>query len=379
MQDIFKNFGIYLHVPFCVQNCDYCKFYKRTPNKTSLDSYIDAIAKEIYLAKSQFKKDLKKPETMFWGGGTPSILSEKNIEQIAESFGELLPTKEWTVEVAPTNATTSRLQTLKDVGVNRISMGVQSFNEKTLQTLGRKHSLKSTLQAIDRIADVGFEHFSIDLIFGTKGQTPQEWLDDIERASHCPVDHISAYCLEFESATSCCRGRLPDEDYQESEREGEFLEIAMTRLEELGFAQYEISNYAKPNGKCLHNLSTWNMAQWLGFGPAGASQFAGKRFRNTPDFDKWLSGINAHSPILEDIVELNDDELFADSLIFGLRMVEGVNFPTLCERFPKANHAKYLPTIDFLESEGLLEKSENKIKLTKRGRLVADAIAVELL
>ena len=316
---------------------------------------------------------------MFWGGGTPSILPEKNIEQLANAFSGLLPTKEWTVEVAPTNATASRLQTLKDVGVNRISMGVQSFNEKTLQTLGRKHSLKATLQAIERIDKIGFEHFSIDLIFGAKGQTLQEWIDDIEHASRCPVDHISAYCLEFESATSCCAGRLPDEDYQESEREGEFLEVAMTRLSELGFAQYEISNYAKPNGKCLHNLSTWNMAEWLGFGPAGASQFAGKRFRNTPDFDKWLTGIKTKSLNLEDIVQLNDDELFADALIFGLRMVDGINLSTLCERFPNANFSKYLPTIDFLANEKLLEKSENKIKLTARGRLVADAIAVELL
>ena len=379
MQDIFKNFGIYLHVPFCVQNCDYCKFYKRTPNKMSIDTYIETVSEEINIAKSQFQNKLRTPETMFWGGGTPSILSEKNIEQLANAFNGLLPTKEWTVEVAPTNATTSRLQALKDVGVNRISMGVQSFNEKTLQTLGRKHSLKATLQAIDRIDDVGFEHFSIDLIFGAKGQTPQEWLDDIERASRCPIDHISAYCLEFESATSCCAGRLPDEDYQESEREGEFLEIAMTRLSELGFAQYEISNYAKPNGKCLHNLSTWNMAEWLGFGPAGASQFASKRFRNTPDFNKWLNGIKSKSPNLEDIVQLNDDELFADALIFGLRMIDGINLSTLCARFPNANYSKYLPTIDFLANENLLEKSENKIKLTARGRLVADAIAVELL
>ena len=379
MQDIFENFGIYLHVPFCVQNCDYCRFYKRTPDKSTIDAYIDAIAKEINLAKAQYPQNLRTPETMFWGGGTPSILSEKNIEQLANVFGELLPTKEWTVEVAPTNATLSRLQTFKDVGVTRISMGVQSFNEKTLATLGRKHTLKATLDAIERIASIGFDHFSIDLIFGAKGQTPEEWLADIKRAAQCPVDHISAYCLEFESATSCCVGRLPDEDYQESEREGEFLEIAMDNLSAFGFQQYEISNYAKPNCKCLHNLATWNMSQWLGFGPSSASQFAGKRFRNAPNFDNWLNAINKGSPIHEDVVALDDSELFADALIFGLRMVDGVDFSTLCKRFPNADSTKYLPTIDFLESEKLLEKSGNKIKLTKRGRLVADAIAVELL
>ena len=151
MQDIFKNFGIYLHVPFCVQNCDYCKFYKRTPDKMSIDAYIETVSEEINIAKSQFQNKLRTPETMFWGGGTPSILSEKNIEQLANAFNGLLPTKEWTVEVAPTNATTSRLQTLKDVGVNRISMGVQSFNEKTLAYINRKTNTAKLIENIKKL------------------------------------------------------------------------------------------------------------------------------------------------------------------------------------------------------------------------------------
>ncbi len=377
MQDIFENFGIYLHVPFCTQNCDFCRFYKRIPTIETLNDYVDSIAKEIELAKSEF--NFKKPETMFWGGGTPSILSEKNFEKLAKSFGNFLPSKEWSVEVAPTNVTTSKLKTLKDIGVNRISMGVQSFNEKTLKILGRKHTLKATMQAIEKITDTNFEHFSIDLIFGSDEQTEQEWIDDITKAASLPVDHISAYCLEFESATSCCAGIADNAKYEQAEREGVFLEIAMNLLPELGFNQYEISNYSKPNAQCLHNISTWNMAEWLGMGAAAASQINRQRFRNVPDFDKWRNSVWTNNPERIDIVNLDDDEIFSDALIFGLRMVEGVDISTLKKRFPNADTTKYTETLDFLANENLLEKSGDKLKLTSRGRLIADAIAVELL
>ncbi len=377
MQDIFDNFGIYIHVPFCAQNCDYCRFYKRAPTSNTLDSYVDCLAQEIESARKEYT--LRKPETMFWGGGTPSILSEKNFEKIATALGDFTPSKEWTVEVAPTNATKKKLETLKQIGVTRISMGVQSFDENTLKKLGRKHTLKATLEAIDRIADIAFDHFSIDLIFGAEAQTQDDWIADIEKAATCPVDHISAYCLEFESATSSCAGYRDDEKYEQAEREGDFLETTMNLLPSLGFAQYEISNYAKNGASCLHNLSTWNMASWLGFGPAAASQFGKRRFRNVPDFDEWKNSVLKRDSNKIDVVNLTDSDLFIDSIIFGLRMNDGINLQTLCERFPQADHHKYDDTFKFLTERSLLEKSGDVIKLTARGRLVADAVAVELL
>lgn len=380
MQDIFKNFGIYLHVPFCAGGCGYCRFYKRTPSREMLENYTDAVEAEIALRQAQGGR-IPTPQTMFWGGGTPSILSECDIERLRLAFEKngLLPALEWTVEIAPANATPRKLAVLKNAGVSRISMGVQSFDEKTLRTLGRRYSLKTTLEAVERVADAGFPHFSIDLIFGADGQTEDQWLADIRKAAECPVDHISAYCLEFESATSCCGGRLNDSEYEQSEREGDFLEIAQTELPKLGFAQYEISNYAKAGGECLHNLSTWNMAQWLGFGPAAASQWRGRRMRNVPDFDGWLNGIKNRAPAECDIVQLDDEEMFSSALIFGLRMNGGVDFGLLERRFPNADSEKYRRTLAFLESKNLLEIAGERIKLTPNGRLVADAVAVELL
>ena len=369
-----------MHVPFCAGGCDYCRFYKRTPTREMLENYVDAVEAEIALRQAQGGR-IPTPQTMFWGGGTPSILSECDIERLRLAFEKngLLPALEWTVEIAPANATPRKLAALKNAGVSRISMGVQSFDEKTLRTLGRRYSLKTTLEAVERVADAGFPHFSIDLIFGADGQTEDQWLADIRKAAECPVDHISAYCLEFESATSCCGGRLNDSEYEQSEREGDFLEIAQTELPKLGFAQYEISNYAKAGGECLHNLSTWNMAQWLGFGPAAASQWRGRRMRNVPDFDGWLNGIKNRAPAECDIVQLDDEEMFSSALIFGLRMNGGVDFGLLERRFPNADSEKYRRTLAFLESKNLLEIAGERIKLTPNGRLVADAVAVELL
>ncbi len=377
MQDIFENFGIYLHVPFCAGSCGYCRFYKRIPTPELFDRYADAVALEINLRKNENGGFLPRPQTMFWGGGSPSMLPERHIERIAAAFGELTPSLEWSVEVAPTNATRQKLAALKSAGATRISMGVQSFNEKTLASLGRKHSLKATVEAVGHVAEAGFKHFSIDLIFGAKGQTPDEWLADIETAAACPVDHISAYCLEFESATSACGGNSPDGEIPDAD--GLFLEIAQSRLPELGFHQYEISNYAKPGAQCLHNLSTWHMAQWLGLGPSAASQWRGRRARNAPDFEKWETGIKSGMPSECDIVALDDAEMFSSALIFGLRMNEGVSLNSLSKRFPKADAQKYAPAIDFLKSQRLIEESGENIRLTPKGRLVADAVAVELL
>ena len=383
MQAIFKNFGIYVHVPFCAQNCDYCRFYKRAPASGDFSLYLETIASELKLHASENGGSLPRVDTLFWGGGTPSVLPEPHLMRLCEIFsGFLKPESEWTVEVAPTSASAQKLKILKDFGVTRISMGVQSFNPQTLASLGRRHTLKATMDAIERVAETGFKNFSIDLIFGADSQTRDEWLGDISIAASQPVNHISAYCLEFESATSCCGGNIPESEAQKRAHEADFLEAAMDALPQLGFGQYEISNYARaPEARCLHNLSTWNMAQWLGVGAAAASQWRGLRRRNTPDFDAWVAGINSSTPAYEDIVELDDDEMFSSALIFGLRMCDGVDLDSLKTRFPAANHEKYAAPLKFLRDEGLVETGGNfsTVKLTRRGKLLADAVAVELL
>lgn len=377
MQAIFENFGIYVHVPFCAAPCGYCRFYKRVPTGDDIREYVKICSRELELLADS--PGFLPPDTIFWGGGTPSILPESAFEKLAGAFGRFPKPREWTIEVSPSTISREKLSLYKQAGVTRISLGVQSFDEGVLRSLGRAHSLKSTLEAIDAVAETGFDNFSIDLIFGAKGQTEEMWRADLRRAAKCPVNHISAYCLEFENGTSFCGGIPEGDEIQKREREGDFFEIAMDELPALGFKQYEISNYARPGGECLHNLSTWNMAQWVGIGPSAASQFGGFRYRNSPNFSKWESGVESGKFAREDIVVLDDEEMFSSALIFGLRMGVGVDMDILGMRFPRADRQRYEKPLEFLSSEGLIERDGARVRLTRSGKMLADSVAVELL
>lgn len=377
MQAIFENFGIYVHVPFCAAPCGYCRFYKRVPTGDDIREYVKICSRELELLADS--PGFLPPDTIFWGGGTPSILPESAFEKLAGAFGRFPKPREWTIEVSPSTISREKLSLYKQAGVTRISLGVQSFDEGVLRSLGRAHSLKSTLEAIDAVAETGFDNFSIDLIFGAKGQTEEMWRADLRRAAKCPVNHISAYCLEFENGTSFCGGIPEGDEIQKREREGDFFEIAMDELPALGFKQYEISNYARPGGECLHNLSTWNMAQWVGIGPSAASQFGGFRYRNSPNFSKWKSCVESGKFAREDIVVLDDEEMFSSALIFGLRMGVGVDMDILGMRFPRADRQRYEKPLEFLSSEGLIERDGARVRLTRSGKMLADSVAVELL
>lgn len=377
MQAIFENFGIYVHVPFCAAPCGYCRFYKRVPTGDDIREYVKICSRELELLADS--PGFLPPDTIFWGGGTPSILPESAFEKLAGAFGRFPKPREWTIEVSPSTISREKLSLYKQAGVTRISLGVQSFDEGVLRSLGRAHSLKSTLEAIDAVAETGFDNFSIDLIFGAKGQTEEMWRADLRRAAKCPVNHISAYCLEFENGTSFCGGIPEGDEIQKREREGDFFEIAMDELPALGFKQYEISNYARPEGECLHNLSTWNMAQWVGIGPSAASQFGGFRYRNSPNFSKWKSCVESGKFAREDIVVLDDEEMFSSALIFGLRMGVGVDMDILGMRFPRADRQRYEKPLEFLSSEGLIERDGARVRLTRSGKMLADSVAVELL
>lgn len=382
MKPVYENTGIYLHIPFCAKPCGYCRFYKKIPTADDIEFYLNTLAEEVELFFDTHTLRAR-PDTMFVGGGTPSILDPSQIARLAEILERLAPTTEWSVEVSPSTITPDKLEAFKDAGVNRISLGVQSFDETTLKALGRAHTLADTLRAIDTAARANFAHFSLDLIFGAQGQTPEMFARDLQRAASSGVDHISAYCLEFESGTSSCIGSPrgnSDDALKKNESDAELFDEAMLELPSLGFAQYEISNYAKtPAARCLHNLSTWHMAQWIGFGPAAASQFGGRRYRNCPSIKKWADGIKNRAPALEDIVALDDAEMLSSSLIFGLRMNDGVDLDELARRFPNADISKYAPAIENFARDGLLAREHSRIKLTRRGRQVADYIALEFV
>ncbi|MBO7521362.1 MAG: radical SAM family heme chaperone HemW [Opitutales bacterium] len=378
LKDIFKKCAkeaaVYVHVPFCARACAYCKFYKAPPSAANFDFYLE----NLELEAQKFFERARGLEisSVFFGGGTPTLLDEPRLARLAKIFRPRAKNVEWTIEASPQTINPRKLKLLKDLGINRLSLGVQSFFESTLKNLGRPHPLSASLRAIDS-ALAAFENVNIDLIFGAPNQRLAEWEADLIKAVSYPLKHISAYCLEFESATSACAGNAKPIELQE--KEVDFLNLARKILPENGFSHYEISNYAKSGFACKHNLNTWDMNSWIGFGPSAASQFGGLRFKNASDLEIWARGVQSGEPAAEDIVVLDDEEMFSCALAFGLRKIGGVNLKEIKERFKNADFAKRESKIEELLNMNLLEKRGDFLKISPESIPLADSIAVELI
>lgn len=370
-------FGIYVHVPFCSTRCDFCALYEVRPKKGEIELYERSLLREIGAANID-----RKVDTVFWGGGTPGMLPPKMLERIGGMLCERLrePPIEWSVEMAPSTVKVDRLQSLKDLGVNRISLGVQSFQENALEVLGRKHSKKEIFRAIDLVRKMGFENLNLDLIFGLPDQKVEDWVGDLEEAFMICPTHISTYCLTIEDDTPLFlktkRGQIKAKD---DIAEAAFYETTWQLMAGNGYLQYEISNYAMPGYECLHNLNTWRMGEWLGFGPSAATQVNGKRFSNVSSLKDWLVGFDEGNPRLVEEVSLTQAILAHDCLIFGFRMNRGVSLDELSVRFPSVALCKLDLLWDKFRDEGLMvDNGFGNVLLTSKGRLLADAIAVEI-
>lgn len=369
--------GLYVHVPFCASTCDFCAFYQEKPRRGDLERYLEAM--ELEFAKLPQERIV---ETVFWGGGTPGLLAAKDLERLGKAQLRHLSDApaEWTIEMAPSTVKPDKLAVLRDLGVTRISMGVQSFDANLLDSLGRLHQPKQIYQAWERIQAAGFAHTNLDLIFAIPNQIQAQWEADIREAARLGPDHISTYCLTFEEDTALyvklSQGKVRIDD----ERDAQFYERGWDLLAELGYAQYEISNFSKPGGECRHNLNTWRMHEWIGCGPSAASQYAGLRYQRPANLEQWLAGMESGVPPREDEVDLDDRLLLTDAVVFGLRMNAGIDLDELKVRFPAVGELQSLERRlrDFI-NEGLLEVSESKYRLTQRGRLLADAIGSECI
>nr|WP_246462525.1 radical SAM family heme chaperone HemW [Pelagicoccus albus] len=366
---------MYLHVPFCSTSCDFCGFYQIQSDRKGILSYIDGVKRELELVDT----GSRKLDTMFWGGGTPGLLPAKDMLTVGACITDTLgmPAEEWTVEMAPSSVKRDKLEALKEAGVTRISMGIQSLNERLLDALGRQHSLKQIHKAYELIREVGFKSVNVDLIFAIPTQSEQEWRQDVREAIGLQPDHLSTYCLTFEEDTALFIKLQQGKVSIDPDREARFYTAIWEEAELGGFRQYEISNYAKPGHECLHNTNTWRMQEWIGIGPSASSQWNGSRHTNTPDLKEWLDGLERGERGLVDRVELSDGLLLEDSLIFGLRMNEGVDLRQLHHRFGR--DVESLPLLRKLVEEGKAVREGDRLALTPEGRMLADAVGEELL
>lgn len=370
--------GLYVHVPFCATTCDFCAFYQTVPKGDAVPRYLAAIAEEAKLANW---RDVPVA-TAFWGGGTPGLLRAGELEQLGRSMlahchGQ---PAEWSVELAPATVTPDRLAVLKALGVTRISLGVQSFDTALLDALGRQHTPAQVYRAYDLIRAQGFASVNVDLMFALPGQTEAQWRADLDEALRLAPDHLSTYCLTFEEDTALWVKLSQGKVKLDPDKEAVFYQRTWDYLGASGYAQYEVSNFARPGHACRHNLNTWNMHEWVGLGPSAATQHDGWRAANPADLGQWLADVAAGRRATADRVALTPELLASDSVIFGLRMNDGVSLPRLRRRFPTPRWAGLEDLLPKLLFDGLLTATpEGRISLTPRGRLVADAIGAEVL
>jgi len=369
--------GLYVHVPFCASTCDFCAFYQTTPTADGIDRYMKGIADEAALVAWNGRR----VDTVFWGGGTPGLLSAPDIRRLGGIVRERLgggPT-EWTVEMAPASVTEARLEALKEIGVTRISMGAQSFQPALLDGLGRQHTREQIFRAYERIRAADFASVNIDLMFALPGQDEAAWLADLGEALALAPDHLSTYCLTFEEDTKLWVKLSKGQVKLDVEHEARLYETTWARLEESGYAQYEVSNFARAGHACLHNLNTWRMHEWAGLGPSAASQHAGWRGGNVADLEKWQAGVARGERVTEDRVALTPVLLAEDALIFGVRMNAGVDLAALRGRFPEAPWDAVAVEIGRLVEAEVAVVAGGNLRLTTRGRLIADTVGAELM
>jgi oxygen-independent coproporphyrinogen-3 oxidase len=368
--------GLYVHVPFCASTCDFCAFYQTQPTAETVLGFLDGVKAETALV--QWPRPIT---TVFWGGGTPGLLAPRQIEVLGAALRERFvgEPQEWSVELAPASVTTERLAAFKEIGVTRISLGVQSFSPELLEGLGRQHTREQIYRAHERIRAAEFRSVNLDLMFALPGQDEAGWLADIDAAVALAPDHLSTYCLTFEEDTALWVKLSQGKVKLDVEREARLYEETWVRLAQLGYAQYEVSNFARPGHVCRHNLNTWGMNEWIGLGPSAASQHAGWRGANISDLALWRERVARGERLTEDRVALTPALLAEDALVFGLRMNAGVDLAVWQANCPGAPWGEVESLAERLASEGLAERSGSRLLLTNRGRLLADSIGAEMM
>lgn len=354
------------------------------PRLTSLYHALPAC--ELALLQSACPEAAQGPvQTVYLGGGTPALLGPSGLRQLAESVASLLPldtVEEWTVELNPASVNEAVLSTLRDIGVNRLSIGVQSFNDATLERIGRRHTAHVARHALGLARKAGFENIGIDLIAGLPGVTPEEWHATLEHAVSLKLAHLSVYALSLEPGTalSCqaAQGRLtlPDDEAQLAA-----LSQAECVLSQAGYVRYEISNYALPGCECQHNLGVWRGNDYLGLGPAAASRVGLRRWTNTEDLADYIEALaeQQEPPRASETLDETDDAV--ERSVFALRLHEGIDPFADARRFPALYDRAELweERLERLARQGIVERGGRRWRLTARGREICDAALRELL
>ena len=371
---------IYVHVPFCQSRCAYCDFYSTTGKEELKAQFVEAACREI-AARAEELPNAGDVRSIYFGGGTPSLLGLELIERLIaclKKHFEVRPNAEITLEANPNDVTKTYAKGLRDLGVNRVSLGVQSFDERCLQLIRRRHTSAEAKQAVEFLSEVGFENLSIDLIYGLPGQNLGSWLRDIKEAFALPIKHLSAYALSIEDSTPL--GRWLTEGKVKQTDEEFFLkeyEVLLDEAARAGFEHYEISNFCRPGFHSRHNSAYWDGTPYLGIGP-GAHSFNGKiRRANLPNIEAYM--LKPDKPPHE-LEELREEEKFNERIFLSLRTKNGLDLHQMRKNFPEKWIADMeLAAKPHVKAGRLERENQGNLRLTRKGLFVSDDVMSDLM
>ena len=371
--------GIYLHIPFCKTRCIYCDFYSTTRSELKT-RYVRALCSELEMRKEYLKEE--RVETIYFGGGTPSQLEEGDFRQLFETIQKCYGMEschEITLETNPDDLSKEYLQMLSTLPFNRLSMGIQTFDDATLKLLKRRHDARTAIEAVDRCRQAGFSNISIDLIYGLPGETKERWENDLRQAINLNVEHISAYHLIYEEDTPIYK-MLKQHQVSEVDEDSslEFFTLLIERLQKAGFEHYEISNFCRPGKHSRHNTSYWQGIPYLGCGPSAHSFDGMTREWNVSSIDLYIKGIEENRRAFE-IEYLDQATRYNEFIITTIRTVWGTPIEKLKQTFGNElwEYCRKMAA-PYLES-GKLEEHDGALRLTREGIFISDSIMSDLL
>lgn len=371
--------GIYIHIPFCKKKCTYCDFYTVVAPK-HIPKLIDSIVKELQIRKEYLKNELIN--TIYFGGGTPSILTPTEFNQIFKKIFELftvVENAEITFEANPDDLTIEYFESIKNLPFNRISIGIQSFDDNDLKRINRRHTGKEAISAVKNAQNAGFNNLSIDLIYGLPFQTLDAWKNQLEIALNLNIQHISSYGLTYEEGTALWKQREKGKvsNVDDDTMNAMYLHLVQ-KLNKHNFEAYEIANFALPGYRSKHNSSYWKQKAYLGLGPSAHSYDLDSRQWNVSSITEYIKSINSNGIFFESEI-LTSNDRYNDFLMVSLRTLEGIDLDTMEQEFGLDAKAFCLQNAKSFIEEGKIVFSDGKLRLTESGIIISNLILIELM
>jgi oxygen-independent coproporphyrinogen-3 oxidase len=362
---------IYVHIPFCARICPYCAFYKDLLDRSQASRFCEMLLREL----AGYNRHARRlvPSTIYFGGGTPTALNITQLEVLLRGFREKLELSqlvEWTIEANPGSVSARKAAVLKRFGVNRISLGVQSWDDELLKLLGREHNAEQAAESLRILRDGGFTNINVDLMFGLPGQTVDQWRATLAKTIALQPEHVSTYCLTYEEDTEFFLRHTRGEFRQDADADAELFEMTMTILENAGYRHYEISNYARPGFESLHNRAYWLGKDYFGIGPSAVSTIGMQRWQNVCDYRAYIERVFSGKSPNGTIENLTDEMKRTERIALGLRTRDGIPFSELKD---------FSQQTDELIGLQLLRELNGNFVLTRSGKILADSVAEAFL